>query len=264
MTARKSSVHPWWSPEASFFGPGYLNEYGPMLTAERTIAEVEFFTEIAGLSADNPRRILDCPCGHGRHAVLFAEDGHSVVGVDINPSFVGRAADAALSYGLDQDSVSFQVGDMRRLDFKEEFDVVMNLFTSFGYFADEADNVDSLESLVAAVKFGGLVIFDLMNRERIVHRLQEKDAHKQADGTPVLIERSFSLLDNRLSETRTRFGKRGRPTEHSINLHLYPLAEFANMLMEAGVFIETIYGNYTVNEPYAADSRRMIVVGRRE
>ncbi|OGL65055.1 hypothetical protein A3B21_01150 [Candidatus Uhrbacteria bacterium RIFCSPLOWO2_01_FULL_47_24] len=75
MTKKQTSQAPWYSEETGFFGPGYLKEYGDMLTPEKTLAEVDFIEKTLVLQKDI--KILDCPCGHGRHSI--AKDRAPVV-----------------------------------------------------------------------------------------------------------------------------------------------------------------------------------------
>src|SRR5437016_3233995 len=101
-----------------------------MLTPERTATEVEFLCKTLKLKAG--MRILDCPCGHGRHSIELARRGHDVTGQDINGFFLDQAKKAAAKAGV---RVRWRKADMRRMPASGAFDVVLNLFTALGYFA---------------------------------------------------------------------------------------------------------------------------------
>lgn len=98
---------------------------------EATARDVD---RIVGTIGTAPRKALDAPCGAGRHALELARRGYSVLGVDFNPNVLAAAQATAHSDGLD---AIFQQHDLRQLSFAEEFDAVLCLWTSIGYFSDD-------------------------------------------------------------------------------------------------------------------------------
>ena len=133
----------WWR---SWFGPGYLALYDEYL-AERTPIEMDQLEALLALRP--PLRILDLPCGQGRHAIELARRGYDVTGVDLSPFMLKVAEERARAEGV---RVRWLAGDMREAIADARFDVVLNLFTSLGYFADEADDrrvVDATEYMLA-------------------------------------------------------------------------------------------------------------------
>ena len=127
----------WWR---SWFGPGYLALYDDYL-AERTPVEIDRLEAL--LAVRPPLRILDLPCGQGRHAIELARRGYDVTGVDLSPFLLKVAEERARADGI---RVRWLAGDMRHPIVGESFDVVLNLFTSLGYFADEADDAKVVDA----------------------------------------------------------------------------------------------------------------------
>jgi SAM-dependent methyltransferase len=129
---------------------------------------------IAALMELSPRsRILDMPSGPGRHAIAFSALGHRVTGVDRCASYLNEAcrrADAANC------PVEWVCGDMRHFTSAEKFDAAVNLYTSFGYFADPADDILVLRTVQACLKNGGRFMLDLTSREILTRkdRLRER------------------------------------------------------------------------------------------
>src|SRR2546428_7126227 len=121
----------WWQ---TGFGPSYLALYDDFL-AERTPVEVDQIEAL--LQLHPPRRILDLPCGQGRHAIELARRGYDVTGADLSPFLLNIADKRARAARV---GVRWLTGDMRQVIAGERFAVVLNLFTSLGYFADEADD----------------------------------------------------------------------------------------------------------------------------
>src|SRR5437870_13900235 len=117
----------WWR---SWFGRGYLALYDEYL-AERTPVEIDQLEAL--LTLRPPCRILELPCGQGRHAIELARRGYDVTGVDLSPYLLRVAKARAEAAGV---GVRWLEGDMRRPLAGDTFDLVLNLFTSFGYFFD--------------------------------------------------------------------------------------------------------------------------------
>ena len=109
-------------------------------------------------------RVLDAPCGAGRIAVHLAKAGCRLTGIDRNPRFIGRAQARFASEGL---TGNFQVQDIRQLPFDNAFDAVYCYGGSFGYFTD-ADNLLTLQRLAAALRPGGRLLLDHLNREAVL------------------------------------------------------------------------------------------------
>src|SRR6266498_2542478 len=130
---------PWY---ASFFGEEYFHIYGSMLSDERTAREVEGIVKLLALPPGS--HILDLACGHGRHAVPLAQRGYRVTGQDLSQLFLEHAEAAARAAGVD---VRWVHGDMRVIPFDAEFDAVTNIFTAFGYFDTEDEDLQVLRQV---------------------------------------------------------------------------------------------------------------------
>jgi ubiquinone/menaquinone biosynthesis C-methylase UbiE len=134
---------------------------------------VELIVEVLGLEPGN--QVLDLACGSGEHAVRLAKRGLEVVGVDIAPSLVAhcreRAASAVAEVGAEEgaETASFQQGDMRELDYDGEFDAVLLLSGSFGFYEDET-NEGVLARMARALRPGGQVLIDVFDPARMVVR----------------------------------------------------------------------------------------------
>src|SRR2546429_5265848 len=117
----------WWR---SWFGPGYLALYDEYL-AERTPVEIDRLEALLGMRP--PLRILDLPCGQGRHAIELARRGYDVTGADLSPYLLRVADGSGRARGA---RAPWVFAGMRRPRAGATVDVVLNLFTSLGDFAD--------------------------------------------------------------------------------------------------------------------------------
>ena len=218
-----------------------------------TAGQVDGVERMLGLAPGT--RILDVCCGYGRHALELGRRGYRhVVGVDVSRPLLARARRAARAEGL---RVTFRQADMRRLPFRRSFDVALNLFTSFGYIADEAEDQAALRAMARALRPGGRLLMDLLNREWLVRHFQPRYRETTALGV-VSNHLTFDLETGRLRNVR-RFRKDGRPRSLAIEFRVYTLAEMVRMLREAGLAFQRAYGNFA-GAAYGMDTFRMIIV----
>ena len=232
----------------------YLHFYGDWLTDERTQAEVAFL--VRELSLDRPHRILDLACGFGRHTNALAELGHSVTGVDLMPGFIEIARDEAKKENL---SVNYLHDDMRVIDFREEFDRVLLLFTSFGYFEDQG-NFAVLQNISRALKPGGLFIFDTHNRDVFLKNLQPFIVTEK--GEDIMIDRcSFDTNTGRWYNHRVVI-RDGMRKDKPFFVRLYNLNEISNLLQQVGMEVYKVFGGFD-SQPLTNDSQRMVIITRK-
>jgi SAM-dependent methyltransferase len=162
-------------------------------------------------------RVLDLACGTGRHSVLLARRGAFVLGVDKTDAYLKEACRNAR--GLT--NCLFARGDMRRLPFKGEFDAVINLWTSFGYFDKPSDDLKSLKGVARTLKPGGLFLIDLLDFAWVKKHGQRRRWDRRADGAYLLqdaawvegrdprIVNAWVILRPGKPELRSRFVVRG-------------------------------------------------------
>ncbi|TME23647.1 MAG: class I SAM-dependent methyltransferase, partial [Chloroflexi bacterium] len=156
----------WWR---TWFGPGYLALYDETL-GERTPIEIDQLEALLRLRP--PVRILDVPCGQGRHAIELARRGYDVTGVDLSPYLLDVAKARAETAGV---GVRWLEGDMRRRVSGQTFDLVLNLFTSFGYFLEEADDRLVVQAAAAMLEPGGRFLLEVINGERVMGHFVERE-----------------------------------------------------------------------------------------
>jgi len=143
------------------FGPLYLTVYGHRDDAEAR----RNAPRIARLLGLKPHaRILDLACGEGRYTRAFAAMGHQVTGLDLSEDLLAEAK--ARSPNL-PGAPTYLRSDMREIPFFEQFEAVVSLFTSFGYFDDRTDDEKVLEGAARALVPGGRLLLDLPNPAQV-------------------------------------------------------------------------------------------------
>jgi SAM-dependent methyltransferase len=228
----------------------YLYFYEESLTDQRSDTEIAWWAQALGL--DRPMRILDVPCGYGRHTNRLAALGYSMTGVDISAGFLNLARQQAAEQGL---RVDYRQGDMRALPFNEEFDRAIMLFTSLGYFED-AGNLATLKSVARALRPGGLLGFDIPNRDSranapaTVH-VTDKEGNLMVDRV------SFDMLTGRLHNQRIII-RNGVRKDKPFSVRLYNSTEIRDLVRQAGMEVRAMYGDH--GQPLQSGAWRLLVI----
>ncbi len=240
--------------EAVFEVDDYLYFYSEMLTDELADRQVSFL--VKELELTEPMDILDLACGFGRHANRLATLGHRVTGIDLMPGFLELARKDADARGV---LVDYRQGDMRRLDFDRQFDRVLLLFTAFGYFEDE-ENAQVLVNIARALKPGGRLIFDTINRDtNLKYHIPCFVVEK---GNDLMIDRiSFDTLTGRQYDRRIVI-RNGVRKDKPYFVRLYNPSEINDLLKKAGLETVKMCGDWE-GAPLGSEGRRMIVIARK-
>jgi SAM-dependent methyltransferase len=240
-----------------YFDEWYLPTHGDGLA--RAPAEAEFVLRALGLPPGSA--ILDLACGHGRHAVELAARGYEVAGLDLSRVLLTKADEAARARGV---KVELVEEDMRRIPeaWAARFDAVMNVFTAWGYFAQDRDNEQVIEGVVRSLKLGGRFFLDVINREWVIRHFRDTQWSEEADGILALERVKLDLRAGRSDSVRTFVLPDGRRFVRPVSVRLFTLAEVSGMFARHHLEIKAVYGGWG-GEAYTMDSRRMIVVAER-
>lgn len=204
-------------------------------------------------------RVLDVPCGSGRHSVLLARRGALVLGLDASPEYL-RAARAAAK-GLP--NARFVKGDMRRVHLEGEFDAAVNLWTSFGYFDKPSDDLKVLKGVARALKPGGLFLIDLVDYAAIKRRRRAKNWVDREDGSFVLEEAFFTGgRDPKVVNEWIVLRPGHRPVRSRFVVRGYDRRRLFAVLRKAGLVPLRVWGSPT-GSPRRKGSTRLVVLARR-
>ncbi|MFI0975575.1 class I SAM-dependent methyltransferase [Streptomyces sp. NPDC021093] len=267
-TQEATQPTPWY---AEFFGANDLYtdsdiEYqDPGLTREM----VDCVTAL--VPPDSHPRLLDLACGTGRHSVPLAAAGYRVTGVDQSPHYLAQAArraDHAHSTGA-----VFTRADMRDLSAFADggFDTVVNLHTSFGFFATEEEELQVLREVRRVLAPGGRFVIDVINRDAFLRQTSEVfGAHPRdrfvirtyddSTGRTFLHEEIFDPLTSRISWTVTEPAAPGAPVRTSTaDYRVFSAHELTGLLRRAGFTCEAVYGDYA-RTPFTIHAPSIVVV----
>jgi SAM-dependent methyltransferase len=242
-----------------FFRSDYLNVYGHMFTEERAEKESAFVASALDLKPG--AQVLDLCCGQGRHSVQLAKRGLKVTGLDLNPDYVELAQQAAKANKVEIETVA---ADMREIPFADKFDAIVNMYSSFGYLESEAEDLKVLESAAKALKPGGQVLLDMLNREWAIDNYIPNDWHTGADGTLYVERRDLDLATSRMHVHFIVVDPKGGRRESIGHLiRLYTLTEMTRLLERVGMRMTKVFGGFE-GEEYAISTRRMIILAKKE
>ena len=201
--------------------------------------------------------VLDLACGRGRHSINLARRGYKVLGVDLAPAAIKKATATAGDLGLE--NVRFQTGDMRE-PVAETFDMVVNLFTSFGYFDDPADDVQVLKSVKSMLRPGGAFVIDFMNATYTRNNYVPVD--QKSFGYIDYVGKKY-IRDNTIVKELTFVStETGEKKQFSERVRLYERPFFESVLPDLGFQIEAVFGEYNGAAFVAATSSRLIIFAR--
>jgi SAM-dependent methyltransferase len=202
-------------------------------------------------------RVLDLCCGPGLWVVPLARRGYRVTGVDLSPDMLAQAKAACAQAAVD---VDLRCEDMLAYRQPEAFDVVLNVFTSFGYFDDPADNLLVLRNAYASLAPGGQLIIDVLGKEVLAGWVGRPKTVNVEGG--VVFMRDTILDDWTRLRTDWTLVKGDTARHASITCFIYSAAELRGLLEAAGFQDVECYGGFG-GEPYDNHADRLIVRGFR-
>ncbi len=199
-------------------------------------------------------RILDLCCGIGRHCLELARLGFAVTAVDITQKYIDMANRLAKEQGL---AIEFLCEDMRAFRRPDSFDLVINCFSSFGYFEEKADDITVVANVSESLRPGGRFLLDTVGKEAIARAYQKRDWH-EGNGYIVLeernIEKDWSWIRNRWIVISGE-----KRNEITLSHRLYSASELTELLKANGFSQAAAYGDLS-GRPYDADAHRLILL----
>ncbi len=239
----------------TIFDERYPELFGPLEgNAEK---EVE---EILRLLAPRPgSAVEDLGCGRGRHAIPLARKGYRVTGVDLSAKMLGMARARARKEGV---SVEWVREDMRVFRRPGAFDLCLSLFTSFGYFQDEENQV-VLDNVGRSLKEGGTFLLDLRNAGKGLSRLESWDQTIEVPSGRLRMAIRFNPSTMRATAEHVLTRQDGIRISSAFDVRLYSNEELEAMLRRAGMRVRDFFGSLS-GDPFTSDSARMVVLSVKE
>ena len=236
----------------SWFGNWFDSPYYHALYKNRDEKEAQVFIDnlVHHLQIKKGSKLIDIACGKGRHATYFNSLEIDVVGVDLSPNSIASAKKN------ENNTLQFVSHDMLEVYQENHFDIVTNLFTSFGYFEKDEDEQKAINAMVSNLKVGGVLIIDFMNVKKVISNLVASE-QKTIDDITFDIRRKMEnkhiIKDIHIIE--------GTIQEHfQEKVKAITLDDFSNFISKAGLKIIDIFGNYMLEGFDSITSDRLILI----
>ncbi|MEI7801610.1 MAG: class I SAM-dependent methyltransferase [Bacteroidota bacterium] len=238
-----------------WFESWFDSPYYKLLYRHRDETEAAAFIKklLEEIHLEKNARILDMPCGNGRHSVVMASMGYTIVGADLSARNIREAQENKNA------QLNFIEHDMRDSLPVEDFDAVMNLFTSLGYFETEEENFSVMQSIAEALKPSGILVIDFFNDVCVEKNLKYAD-NFQLENIAFTIERK---IENKkvLKQIHVKHGEKEFDFEERVQM--LELADFEKYYSPFGLVTEKVFGDYQLN-PFSKNSERLIIIARKK
>ncbi|MBC5838238.1 class I SAM-dependent methyltransferase [Flavobacterium muglaense] len=238
-------------PAPTWFSSWFDTPYYHILYKERNYREAQLFMDNIThyLNLPEKAKVLDLACGKGRHSIYLSQLGFDVLGADLSENSIAEANKNANT------NLHFKVHDMRE-PFEEKYDAIFNLFTSFGYFENDEDNLTTLKAIKESLSEYGFAVIDFMNVTQVLSTLVPEET-KTVEGIDFHLKRY--LKDGHIYK-EIDFEDKGQKFHYTEKVKALTLQDFETMMEEAGIYLLDIFGDYKLKKFYKNDSERLIMI----
>ena len=235
----------------NWFASWFDTKYYHILYKDRNYLEAQVFMDNLTnyLNLPDEAKVLDLACGKGRHSIYLNQLGFNVLGADLSENSIAEASKNTNT------NLNFKVHDMRE-PFEEKFDAIFNLFTSFGYFESDDDNLTTLKSIKESLSEYGFAVIDFMNVNHVISNLVPEEV-KKVDKIDFHIKRY--VKDNHIFK-EIDFEDNGEKFHYTEKVQALTLQDFESMMEEAGIYLLDIFGDYKLKKFHKTESERLIMI----
>jgi SAM-dependent methyltransferase len=230
----------------------FNSPYYHILYKDRNEEEAQHFIDkLAALLHFKPDgTLLDIACGRGRHSLYLNQKGYDVTGIDLSPENIAYARQ------FENSRLHFFEHDMRQVFRKNAFDYSLNLFTSFGYFETDTENIQTVRAAAIALKEKGIFVLDFLNTPKVIRTLvpfEQKEIAGIRFDLRKGIDNDYILKHIDFTDQHTQF-------HFQEKVKALTLSDFMRYFTIAGLELLHVCGDYDLN-PYQQEfSSRMILV----
>ena len=251
MTARRRRQ---WFDDDSFW-----RDFSPAMFTEIRFAEgIEKSRQVLRLTRPRGKDVLDLCCGPGRLSVPLAKRGYRVTGVDRTRFLLNKARARARAAKA---KVEWVTKDMRDFVRPDSFDLALNMFTSFGYFADPREDRTVARNVCESLRPGGVFVIELRGKEWIAQHF-EPAMVVELPGGGLMVHRRRVESDWNLLWSEWILIRRGRAKSYRIRLRLYSGQEPRDLLLQSGFNDVKLYGDLDGRE-YGRRADWLVAVARK-
>ena len=249
--AQKLSTENLVKPPEKWYSSWFDTPYYHILYKERNYREAQIFMDNLThyLNLPEKAKVLDLACGKGRHSIYLNQLGFDVLGADLSENSITEANKNA------NETLHFKVHDMRE-PFEEKYDAIFNLFTSFGYFENDEDNLTTLKAIKESLSEYGFAAIDFMNVNQVIDTLVPEEI-KTVEDIEFHIKRYEK--DGHIYK-EIDFEDKGEKFHYTEKVKALTLQDFEEMMEEAGIYLLDIFGDYKLKKFHKTESERLIMI----
>jgi len=235
-----------------WFGEWFDSPYYHVLYKHRDKEEAKSFIDhlIKYFGFSEKDLLQDLACGKGRHAIYLNNKGFNVTGLDLSPQNI------AFARKFENEKLSFHVHDMRFPWTGMEFNYILNLFTSFGYFETPGENQQAINSIASGLKRGGKLLIDFLNPYTVINNLVPEEI-KRINGIDFHI---CKFLKGEYIVKDIKFSDKGEQYNFQERVKAIRRVKFLEYFENAHLKLVDLFGDYELNPYIAEKSERMIFV----
>jgi len=239
------------SQKQEWFKEWFDTKYYHILYQDRNDNEAELFMQnlLSFINLKKNSKILDLPCGKGRHAIFINSLGYDVVGADLSENSIEYAKK------FTNEKLHFDVHDMRN-PFNTKFDAILNLFTSFGYFDDEVTNIEVLKNLKNGLRENGVLVIDFMNVNYVKQHLVTEEIITKNN---IMFNIKRYIKENFIVK-EIRFTDGGREYFFVERVQYLSLSTLKKFIKKANLKLKHTFGEYSLEEFDSNKSSRLILI----
>lgn len=237
----------------NWFTSWFNTPYYHILYKHRNDADAQFFMRNITTFLQLPKssKIADLPCGKGRHAVYLNSLGYDVVGGDLSEESIKHAKQ------FENDTLHFEVWDMRK-PIENKYDAIFNLFTSFGYFEDDNEDIAVLKSIKNGLTKDGVFVLDFLNVEKVKNTLVAQEV-KTIDDIDFHIQKE--IKDGFILK-HISFTAENKPHSYTERVKFLTLDKLQSYFKKVDLEITHVFGNYNLDKFTSQSSDRLIIVAK--
>lgn len=238
-----------------WFREWFNSPYYHVLYANRSQEEAAVFIKriVDKLQIPLNSKVLDVACGKGRHSITMAKLGLDVTGIDLSPHNIDYAKK------FEDSNLHFEVWDMRQTYKERGFDYVFNLFSSFGYFDNDADDARAIQAFAGNLRTGGVLLLDYINTECAVKGMKMREIVPRGD-IQFHIQKK---VEHNFIRKKIEFLADGQHYSFEEQLKLINLFKFKEMFAAAGLELIETFGDYDLSPFTPGTSLRLILAARK-
>jgi len=220
----------------------------------RDDVEAENLAELilSNIKIESSGKILDMTAGAGRHAINFAKRGFNVTAVDLSKNLLKVAKENASVYDF---NIDFIHSDIRKFETNDKFELVLNLFTSIGYFDSDEENFELLRKAYNFLKPGGYFVLDYFNRNYLEKNLVPSSVETINE---TVINQNRSIRGNRvIKEIEIR--KNGNTKKYFESVRMFSFNELKTELEYTGFKINSTFGDLD-GKPFVLETSPRVII----